>query len=49
MDVDAFTGGYNVQIAFSTGFIAGSNIWYKKYFLVWKGKKLYNLNEDINL
>lgn len=26
MDVDAFTGGYNVQIAFSTGFIAGSNI-----------------------
>jgi len=26
MDVDAFTGGYNVQIAFSTGFISGSNI-----------------------
>lgn len=26
MDVDAFTGGYNVQIAFSTGFIAGSNV-----------------------
>ena len=26
MDVDAFTGGYNVQIAFSTGYIAGSNI-----------------------
>ncbi len=26
MDVDAFTGGYNVQIALSTGFIAGSNI-----------------------
>lgn len=26
MDVDAFTGGYNVQIAFATGFIAGSNI-----------------------
>ncbi|EHJ00030.1 MULTISPECIES: NAD(P)/FAD-dependent oxidoreductase [unclassified Clostridium] len=26
MDVDAFTGGYNVQIAFSTGFIAGTNI-----------------------
>ncbi len=24
MDVDAFTGGYNVQIAFSTGFIAGT-------------------------
>ena len=27
MDVDAFTGGYNVQIAFSTGFIAGTNIY----------------------
>ncbi len=26
MDVDAFTGGYNVQIAFSTGFIAGNNV-----------------------
>lgn len=26
IDVDAFTGGYNVQIAFSTGFIAGNNI-----------------------
>lgn len=26
MDVDAFTGGYNVQIAFATGFIAGINI-----------------------
>ena len=26
IDVDAYTGGYNVQIAFSTGFIAGSNI-----------------------
>lgn len=26
MDVDAFTGGYNVQIAISTGFLAGSNI-----------------------
>lgn len=26
MDVDAFTGGYNVQIAFATGFIAGNNI-----------------------
>ncbi|MGL5379719.1 NAD(P)/FAD-dependent oxidoreductase [Clostridium sp.] len=26
IDVDAFTGGYNVQIALSTGFIAGSNI-----------------------
>jgi predicted Rossmann fold flavoprotein len=26
IDVDAYTGGYNVQIAFSTGYIAGSNI-----------------------
>lgn len=26
IDVDAFTGGYNVQIALSTGFLAGSNI-----------------------
>ena len=26
MDVDAFTGGYNVQIALSTGYLAGSNI-----------------------
>lgn len=26
IDVDAFTGGYNVQIAFSTGYIAGSKL-----------------------
>ena len=26
IDVDAFTGGYNVQIALSTGYISGSNI-----------------------
>lgn len=26
IDVDAFTGGYNVQIALATGYIAGSNI-----------------------
>ena len=26
IDIDAFTGGYNVQIALSTGYIAGSNI-----------------------
>ena len=26
IDVDAFTGGYNVQIALSTGYIAGINI-----------------------
>lgn len=26
IDVDAFTGGYNVQIALSTGFLAGSNL-----------------------
>ena len=25
LDVDAYTGGYNLQIAFSTGFAAGSN------------------------
>ena len=25
IDVDAFTGGYNLQIAFSTGFVAGKN------------------------
>ena len=23
IDVDAYTGGYNLQIAFSTGFLAG--------------------------
>ncbi len=26
LDVDAFTGGFNLQIAFSTGFVAGSSI-----------------------
>lgn len=26
IDVDAFTGGFNLQIAFSTGFLAGNNI-----------------------
>lgn len=26
MDVDAFTGGYNVQIAFSTGYLAGNKV-----------------------
>ena len=26
IDVDALTGGYNLQIAFSTGYLAGSNI-----------------------
>lgn len=26
MDVDGFTGGYNVQIAFSTGYLAGAKI-----------------------
>ena len=25
IDVDAFTGGFNLQIAFSTGFLAGKN------------------------
>ncbi len=26
IDVDAYTGGFNLQIAFSTGFVAGSNV-----------------------
>ena len=26
IDVDAYTGGFNLQIAFSTGFAAGSNV-----------------------
>ena len=26
IDVDAYTGGYNLQIAFSTGYVAGNNI-----------------------
>ena len=26
LDVDAFTGGYNLQIAFATGFAAGNSI-----------------------
>ncbi len=26
IDVDAFTGGFNLQIAFSTGYVAGSNV-----------------------
>ena len=26
LDVDAFTGGFNMQIAFSTGFAAGNTI-----------------------
>lgn len=26
IDVDAFTGGFNLQIAFSTGFVAGQNV-----------------------
>ena len=25
IDVDAYTGGFNLQIAFSTGFTAGKN------------------------
>ena len=25
IDVDALTGGYNLQIAYSTGFLAGMN------------------------
>ena len=27
IDVDAFTGGFNLQIAFSTGYLAGLNAW----------------------
>jgi predicted flavoprotein YhiN len=26
IDVDAFTGGFNLQIAFSTGYLAGLNV-----------------------
>jgi predicted flavoprotein YhiN len=26
IDIDAFTGGFNLQIAFSTGFLAGNSI-----------------------
>ena len=25
IDVDAYTGGFNLQIAYSTGFVAGNN------------------------
>ena len=25
IDVDAYTGGFNLQIAYSTGYVAGSN------------------------
>ena len=26
LDVDAFTGGFNMQIAFSTGYVAGNTV-----------------------
>ena len=26
IDVDAYTGGFNLQIAFSTGFVSGEDI-----------------------
>ena len=26
IDIDALTGGYNLQIAFSTGYLAGKNV-----------------------
>jgi predicted flavoprotein YhiN len=26
IDVDAYTGGFNLQIAFSTGYLAGKNV-----------------------
>jgi len=35
MDVDAFTGGYNVQIAISTGFLAGNSIWNLRGMKIW--------------
>ena len=38
MDVDAFTGGYNVQIAFATGYRAGNNI---------ESKELYKNQKNI--
>ena len=28
IDVDALTGGYNLQIAYSTGYLAGMNVKY---------------------
>ncbi len=27
LDVDGYTGGFNLQIAFSTGYLAGNSIW----------------------
>lgn len=27
IDVDAYTGGYNLQIAWSTGYLAGSSVY----------------------
>ena len=30
LDVDALTGGFNLQIAFSTGYLAGNSIGDKK-------------------
>ena len=27
LDVDAYTGGFNLQIAFSTAFVCGNSIW----------------------
>ena len=26
LDIDAFTGGFNLQLAFSTGYVAGKNV-----------------------
>ena len=28
LDLDAFTGGFNLQIAFSTGYAAGQTVYY---------------------
>ena len=27
LDVDGYNGGFNLQIAFSTGYLAGNSIW----------------------
>ena len=27
LDLDGYTGGFNLQIAWSTGYVAGNSIW----------------------
>ncbi len=34
LDVDAFTGGFNLQIAFSTGYVAGKSCWFITWFKI---------------